>query len=347
MALDVSRVTRQVGSESSELEHPITLSDIRIWRAFYEKTTGLMIVLFLISGCVSGTKVANPYNITDDRGGPSLVLPKTTFGKWAVTVKGYLGVEKYRDCVDPNQLITETLNQSGCQVADIRQSGDTYTYVAKCNKLEGIDGKTAAITFSISGTDSAFNLVSQVKSEEANFRTEVQAKRIGECSPSRGPVDSCVQTEELECSDCKAGVCPPSHGLFAGPCIQHDYCYRHGWESYRFTKADCDNRFRVDMMKVCSGKDWLGAIACRNTASLYYDAVKDYGGSSYHGDGESTCCRFTGDAEPCQQCSEGEGGKYCPVAPPPPPPPPKGRCCEMDYETHSCVLYVMPPRLCP
>ena len=52
-------------------------------------------------------------------------------------------------------------------------------------------------------------------------------------------------------------------------CVQHDFCYRHGFSTYNHDQKTCDDNFRDDMFQTC-GND----AACTLLATQYYAAVQ-------------------------------------------------------------------------
>ncbi|ASU82914.1 hypothetical protein CDO52_09045 [Nocardiopsis gilva YIM 90087] len=60
-------------------------------------------------------------------------------------------------------------------------------------------------------------------------------------------------------------------------CKRHDFGYRNYKKQSRFTEPNrlkIDNNFRDDLYGICDG-DWL----CRGVADIYYNAVREFGGS--------------------------------------------------------------------
>ncbi len=329
----------------------------------------LMICFVLVAGCVSEkTVVKQAATVGNDKA--SLILPELSKGKWEISVKKYSGSEKYQDCLDPNELISKRLGELGCQVVDMSQLDGTYTYVAQCKQLVSVENEAGRVTWTISGGSSEFRLVSEMLGEKPDLRTDMHAKRIGECSPPRVQRLQCEETSPVRCSDCKTvsvkiakktfkqEFCLSGpHSLFGPACEQHDYCYRHGWATYGLSREECDHRFKRDMMRVCTRKDWAipfaGDMLCEAAATSFYRGVRTWGEDSYLTGGASSCCIFQQDGEDltaCGQCQE--GGKSCSdtgggTGQTGGSGQTFGRCCEMDYEAGKCLLYVKPPHLCP
>ncbi len=59
---------------------------------------------------------------------------------------------------------------------------------------------------------------------------------------------------------------------FTAACAAHDACY-----GAQLGQAYCDNRFRDDMYAHCATRVWYQRGLCRNTANVYYEAVRQFG----------------------------------------------------------------------
>ena len=59
---------------------------------------------------------------------------------------------------------------------------------------------------------------------------------------------------------------------FTAACAAHDACY-----AAQRGQANCDRRFRDDMYAHCATRPWYQRGLCRNTADLYYEAVRRFG----------------------------------------------------------------------
>jgi hypothetical protein len=59
---------------------------------------------------------------------------------------------------------------------------------------------------------------------------------------------------------------------FTAACAAHDACY-----AAQLGQANCDRRFRDDMYAHCATRPWYQRGLCRNTADLYYEAVRRFG----------------------------------------------------------------------
>jgi hypothetical protein len=59
---------------------------------------------------------------------------------------------------------------------------------------------------------------------------------------------------------------------FTAACARHDACY-----GAQLGQANCDRRFRDDMYAHCATRVWYQRGLCRNTANVYYEAVRRFG----------------------------------------------------------------------
>jgi hypothetical protein len=59
---------------------------------------------------------------------------------------------------------------------------------------------------------------------------------------------------------------------FTAACAAHDACY-----GAQLGQAYCDSRFRDDMYAHCATRVWYQRGLCRNTANVYYEAVRRFG----------------------------------------------------------------------
>lgn len=73
---------------------------------------------------------------------------------------------------------------------------------------------------------------------------------------------------------------PPGAADFGPACASHDQCYSPGSP---YNRSTCDSWFRDDMRFACA-EAGAGSF-CLSVASLYYGAVRTFGGSFYGGDG--------------------------------------------------------------
>lgn len=81
---------------------------------------------------------------------------------------------------------------------------------------------------------------------------------------------------------------------FHPACVQHDFCYRHGFATYGLSREDCDTEFYENMKDTCgtaifSFLDFRNAGACRLTANRMYDAVRRHGEKHYRTTTSSYC----------------------------------------------------------
>ena len=96
-------------------------------------------------------------------------------------------------------------------------------------------------------------------------------------SPSAlAPTAQEVQQAETACGPGGTGdqLVPDSGPWFnfTQACANHDACY-----SAQQGQAFCDSRFRDDMYAHCATRRWYERSLCRQTANVYYDAVRRFG----------------------------------------------------------------------
>ena len=91
---------------------------------------------------------------------------------------------------------------------------------------------------------------------------------------------------------------------FHQACVQHDFCYRHGYATYGLNRQDCDDNFYADMNKECSDTSFLDILdsdslrekaGCKLAADQLYVAVQRYGAKAFL-DATSTVCEYEGPA---------------------------------------------------
>lgn len=74
---------------------------------------------------------------------------------------------------------------------------------------------------------------------------------------------------------------------FNHACKHHDGCYtgfpRKGVPTYWVSRRQCDDWFYDDMIASCKEYEWDMFDLCRNSAELYYGAVRAEGGPGYQG----------------------------------------------------------------
>ena len=85
---------------------------------------------------------------------------------------------------------------------------------------------------------------------------------------------------------------------FDDACIAHDYCYRHGHETYGDSRRDCDVMFLDSMHSSCSQRfnlDPLSRAECHLAASQFHLAVRRAGESRFLRE-TSAYCEYRGPA---------------------------------------------------
>ncbi len=86
---------------------------------------------------------------------------------------------------------------------------------------------------------------------------------------------------------------------FYDACIQHDFCYRHGYRTYGHIKGFCDEEFYANMKAVCLAID----VLCLSAAREFYIAVSRYSETAYQNE-TSTHCAYDGPPAQAAQQSE-------------------------------------------
>jgi hypothetical protein len=85
---------------------------------------------------------------------------------------------------------------------------------------------------------------------------------------------------------------------FHQACVQHDFCYRHGYATYRRIRQECDDNFFRDMNRKCGDTGLLGLLdtdgyrkkaECRIAAEQLYLAVQEYGDDAFQEAGSTMC----------------------------------------------------------
>jgi hypothetical protein len=71
-------------------------------------------------------------------------------------------------------------------------------------------------------------------------------------------------------------------------CVQHDFCYRHGFSTYAHDQKTCDDNFLDDMLDTCKTDP-----ACLLLATQYHAAVSRKGHTFFRTDA-STYCEYDG-----------------------------------------------------
>ena len=115
------------------------------------------------------------------------------------------------------------------------------------------------------------------------------------------PGHPCGDGEPVGCSIPEVVMLIEEYGKqaekFHPACVNHDFCYRHGYTTYGTPRAECDAVFLEEMKKACKGIANLGMIdikdhsICLVSASQTYEAVRKYGEKHYRKD-DSTYCDY-------------------------------------------------------
>ena len=77
---------------------------------------------------------------------------------------------------------------------------------------------------------------------------------------------------------------------FYDACIQHDFCYRHGYRTYGHEKEHCDAEFYANMLKSCNSAD----LACKAAAKEFSWAVREHAKEGAYQVESSTHCQYDG-----------------------------------------------------
>jgi len=77
---------------------------------------------------------------------------------------------------------------------------------------------------------------------------------------------------------------------FYDACVQHDFCYRHGYKTYGHNKEYCDEEFYNNMLKSCNAVD----VACRAVAKEFSWAVKEHAEEGAFQEESGTECLYDG-----------------------------------------------------
>lgn len=122
------------------------------------------------------------------------------------------------------------------------------------------------------------------------------------------PPSPCGGDEPLGCSvPLLVSVASEEHAhyreKFFAACAQHDYCYRHGYQTYGLQREYCDEEFLLNMQNSCpsSSDSTLGSIlealndsvdsrtTCLLIASDFHVAARDFGGKYFQSNSSSYC----------------------------------------------------------
>ena len=126
------------------------------------------------------------------------------------------------------------------------------------------------------------------------------------------PESPCGGDKQLGCSlPIIVGLASDLHkdysDKFYDACAQHDYCYRHGFASYRLDRQTCDDEFLTNMQNSCPSVskstfrkllDVLDTSGdsrrnCLSVADDFYTAVRRYGEDKFE-TSASTYCEYNG-----------------------------------------------------
>ena len=85
---------------------------------------------------------------------------------------------------------------------------------------------------------------------------------------------------------------------FDPACVQHDFCYRHGYATYGTSREGCDESFYARMQQECGSVRFLDMLdvertrrhtECKLAAEQFYLAVRRYGEEAYRTTGSTVC----------------------------------------------------------
>jgi hypothetical protein len=77
---------------------------------------------------------------------------------------------------------------------------------------------------------------------------------------------------------------------FYDACVQHDFCYRHGYKTYGHEKEHCDAEFYANMLESCNSAD----LACKTAAKEFNWAVREHAEEGAYQVESSTHCQYDG-----------------------------------------------------
>lgn len=77
---------------------------------------------------------------------------------------------------------------------------------------------------------------------------------------------------------------------FYDACVQHDFCYRHGYRTYGHNKEHCDEEFYNNMLESCNAID----VACKAAAKEFSWAVREHAEEGAFQEETSTECLYDG-----------------------------------------------------
>ena len=77
---------------------------------------------------------------------------------------------------------------------------------------------------------------------------------------------------------------------FYDACVQHDFCYRHGYKTYGHKKEHCDAEFYHNMLEKCGSVD----VGCMAAAKEFSWAVREHAEEGAFQEETSTECQYDG-----------------------------------------------------
>lgn len=77
---------------------------------------------------------------------------------------------------------------------------------------------------------------------------------------------------------------------FYDACVQHDFCYRHGYKTYGHKKEHCDAEFYQNMLETCGAVD----VGCMAAAKEFSWAVREHADEGAFQEESSTECQYDG-----------------------------------------------------
>jgi len=77
---------------------------------------------------------------------------------------------------------------------------------------------------------------------------------------------------------------------FYDACVQHDFCYRHGYKTYDHNKEHCDTEFYNNMLEACDLID----VTCKAAAKEFSWAVREHAEEGAFQEETGTECQYDG-----------------------------------------------------
>jgi len=77
---------------------------------------------------------------------------------------------------------------------------------------------------------------------------------------------------------------------FYDACVQHDFCYRHGYKTYGHNKEHCDEEFYNNMLESCESIN----VACKAAAKEFSWAVSEHAEEGAFQEESGTECLYDG-----------------------------------------------------